>query len=236
MTMTIRQVLEAAPKTVYGRATLFEAVTDDSGQMTAIADTPIESPSIEEADPKEQIRQGMLAAINKSLSEADTVALRAVLKALNLSDSVSETVSGKVADPDAEPMPEEQLVEEVAKTEEEEPIVPAAPAAPNPDDEEDEMRAAESQSPVFQAMAILESAGAPLKRRFVEAVAAIKGNRAKQDLAAELAATVMESAVPAPMRTPRSGSGGSGRAVESAAKKFEKPGSLADFCAAPPRR
>jgi hypothetical protein len=236
MTMTIRQVLEAAPKTVYGRATLFEAVTDDSGQMTAIADTPIDSPSIEEADPKEQIRQGMLAAINKSLSEADTVALRAVLKALNLSDSVAETVSGEVADPDA--VPEEQLVEEVA-TPEEEPVVPVVKetaVAPNPDDEEDEMRAAESQSPVFQAMAILESAGAPLKRRFVEAVAALKDKRAKQELAAELAATVVESAVPAPMRTPRSGSVGAGKAVESAAKKFEQPGSLADFCAAPPRK
>lgn len=128
---TIRQIVESLPQDLDGVKQLREAITD-SGQFNQMADMPVPTPDERQADPNEQLKRAMLAAINSKLPELNVGQMKGVMKACGLSDSISETIAKKdevVPDPTVETPPEEPVVAEQAG-EEPMPVDPNAPPVP----------------------------------------------------------------------------------------------------------
>jgi hypothetical protein len=92
---TIREILESAPEGTKGRMILKQVVE----AMPAMGDLQVAVPEATAAgvddSPENQIRTGLLAAVNTGLDKASPEQLRAVLKVLGLSDSLSETCATK---------------------------------------------------------------------------------------------------------------------------------------------
>lgn len=146
-TKTIRQILESLPPNLDGRRELMEAITD-SGQFNQMADMPVPTPDERQADPNEQLKRAMLAAINSKLPELNVGQMKGVMKACGLSDSISETIAKK------EEMLAEEPVVEAPVAEEQVPAVdPNAPAPVDPN-------APPVEEPVAEAKAEPEAAPA----------------------------------------------------------------------------
>ena len=95
-TTTLREILESTPVGTKGRGVLLEMITEAGPAPNHTADAPVQlppAPGGQDLGPQEKIRQGMLAAVNAKLEDADVDALRSVLQALNLSDSIAECSS-----------------------------------------------------------------------------------------------------------------------------------------------
>lgn len=148
---TIRQIVESLPQDLDGVKQLREAITD-SGQFNQMADMPVPTPDERQADPNEQLKRAMLAAINSKLPELNVAQMKGVMKACGLSDSISETIAKKeemVPDPAAEVPPETPPEEPVvAETGEEPmPVDPNAPPVP-PAEEQPVAEQAAAEAPV----------------------------------------------------------------------------------------
>jgi len=211
MPLTIRKVLESAPRNVPGYSLLKRCVfeMDEAPEETPddpLADTVISEEAPGEMDPQQQVRMGLLAAVNKKLDEADTSQLKAVLKALGLSDSVSENVAGPPPEEltaeeeggDGEELAAEQEGEEEMAAEEEGEDKPAAAEMGYEDNPVAEEEGEDKAEAAMECADLLAAAGIPTKRVLIESMVALPKAKRKQ-FVSELA-----SSRPNPMGTPRS--------------------------------
>lgn len=97
---TIGKIKERTTKVSDGWRSLIEMLDGDDSSME-VADVAPDS------TPEDQIKAGVMAAINAKLSGADAGTLTKVLKALGISDKVSDAVSGG-GDAPAETVPTDE--------------------------------------------------------------------------------------------------------------------------------
>lgn len=168
---TIRQILESLPPTLDGRQELMEAITD-SGQFNQLADMPVPTPDERQADPNEQLKRAMLAAINSKLPELNVGQMKGVMKACGLSDSISETIA-KREEVAAEPVVEAPVAEEQVPA-----VDPAAPAPVDPN-------APPVEEPVSEAKAEPDPNAVPVDPNAAPAAPAIPPEEEQEQVVAE---------------------------------------------------
>ena len=116
VTKTVKQLLESKVRATPHYELLFEM----EDQAMVAEDMPVEV--ADESSPEDQIKAGLLAAINKKVAEATPEELKKVLKIFGLQDSLTgatgskstETPAEEATDTSAE-TPEEQKTEESAR-------------------------------------------------------------------------------------------------------------------------
>lgn len=230
MPITLRQLVESLHPDNPERELLEEAIPDEEGLPNELTDTPIAEAGPGEASPEQQIRAGMLSAINVALDRADVKTLKGVLGALGISDSVSEVAADQLpGEPDEEEVveeeiPDEDLEEEVVEEEapdediEEEVVAEeeaeeqdeelVAEQEADEDEEEETGTVAESRQPsaktVLECVRVLKTQSIEPTETLLLAMAALPNAKARKTFASELAESLAIESIPHAMRTPKS--------------------------------